>query len=239
MTPRRRLTTWLLAGLTALAALTMVTGCAANDGVATDGGAPEQSPGQSGHGSADGPTVAFYGDSYTLGTGASDPARRWSTIVSAQRGWNEVNPSVNGLGFVNNRDALPGPDLVDQVISAEPDIAMVTMGLNDNFSMPDRADDIRSAITDDLTRLASSLPDARVIVVEPFWYTDERPASVERIIGWVRDAAAKVGADYIPGASHWIEGHPDWMAYDGLHPNDEGYAAMAERMDAELTKLGL
>ena len=25
------------------------------------------------------PVVAFYGDSYTLGTGASDPSRRWST----------------------------------------------------------------------------------------------------------------------------------------------------------------
>ena len=52
-------------------------------------------------------------------------------------------------------------------------------------------------------------------------------------------AAAAIGADYIPGASHWIEGHPGWMASDGLHPNDAGYAAMATRMDAELTKLGL
>ena len=29
------------------------------------------------------------------------------------------------------------------------------------------------------------------------------------------------------------------MAADGLHPNDEGYAEMAARMDAELEKLGL
>jgi len=29
------------------------------------------------------------------------------------------------------------------------------------------------------------------------------------------------------------------MADDGLHPNDAGYAAMAERMDEELAKLGL
>ena len=228
MTPRRRLTSWLLAALTALTALVGVTGCSVND-----------SAGQAGDGPTGGPIAAFYGDSYTVGTGASSPARRWSTIVSAQRGWREVNLSVNGLGFVTNRESLPGPDPVDQVISAGPDIVMVTMGLNDNFSMPDRAGDIRAAITDDLTKLASSLPDARLIVVEPFWYTDERPASVDRIIGWARDAAAKVGADYIPGASHWIEGHPEWMADDGVHPNDDGYAAMAERMDAELAKLGL
>jgi hypothetical protein len=61
---------------------------------------------------ADGPTVAFYGDSYTLGTGASDPALRWATLISVPRGWNEINPSVNGLGFVNNRSSLPGQDLV-------------------------------------------------------------------------------------------------------------------------------
>jgi len=227
MDTRRMLTTWMLAGLTALTALVGVAGCAS-----TESPAPDDVE-------STGPTVAFYGDSYTLGTGASDPARRWSTIVSAQRNWKEVNPSANGLGFVNRRDALPGPDLVDQVINATPDIVMVTMGLNDNFSMPDRADDIRAAIGDDLSKLTRSLPDARLIVVEPFWYTDVRPASVERIIGWVRDAAAKFDADYIQGASHWIEGHPEWMASDGLHPNDEGYAALAERMDAELAKLGL
>jgi lysophospholipase L1-like esterase len=29
------------------------------------------------------------------------------------------------------------------------------------------------------------------------------------------------------------------MAADGLHPNDEGYAEMARRMDVELERLGL
>jgi lysophospholipase L1-like esterase len=55
----------------------------------------------------------------------------------------------------------------------------------------------------------------------------------------VRDAAERYGADWVPDASHWIEGHPEWMAPDGLHPNDDGYAEMARRMDAALTGLGL
>ena len=181
--------------------------------------------------------VAFYGDSYTLGTGATDISKRWSTVISAERDWNEFNPSVNGLGFVNNRG--PGQDLPDQVIANEPDIVFITMGLNDNFSFDRAPDQIKQAITDDFTKLKAALPDARFIVVEPFWYTDARPGSVETIIGWVKDAAAEIDADYIPGASHWIEGHPEWMAEDGLHPNDEGYAEMAKRMDEELGKLGL
>jgi lysophospholipase L1-like esterase len=84
-----------------------------------------------------------------------------------------------------------------------------------------------------------ALPTARFIVVEPFWYTDARPVSVGIINGWVKAAAAGIGADYIPGASRWMEHHPEWKASDGLHPNDAGYAEIAKRMDAALAKLGL
>jgi len=183
--------------------------------------------------------VAFYGDSYTLGTGASATEKRWSTVVSEQRGWSEFNPSVNGLGFINNRNTFGGDDLPGQVIADNPDIVFVTMGLNDNFSFDARADDIRDQIIDDFDRLTAELPDARVIVVEPFWYTDERPKSVDTIIGWVKDAATQIDADYIPEASRWIEGHPEWMARDGLHPNDDGYAEIAKQMDQALRTLGL
>ncbi len=185
------------------------------------------------------PIAAFYGDSYTRGTGASSPERRWSTTIAEDRGWYEFNPSVDGLGFVNNRGF--GADLVDQIVEHDPppDLVIVTMGLNDNFSMPAGADDIEAAIDADLQRLRDELPDARMVVVEPFWYTDERPDSVDRIIGWVEAGSDRVGADYIAGASRWLEGHPEWMAADGIHPNDEGYAEIARRMDEELARLGL
>ena len=185
------------------------------------------------------PIVAFYGDSYTRGTGASSSERRWSTIIAEDRGWYEFNPSVDGLGFVNNRGF--GDDLVDRIVEHDPspDLVIVTMGLNDNFSMPAGADDIETAIDADLQRLRDELPDARLVVVEPFWYTDERPDSVETIIEWVESGADRVGADHIAGASRWLEGHPEWMSIDGIHPNDEGYAEIARRMDEELERIGL
>lgn len=190
----------------------------------------------------DGPLVAFYGDSYTLGTGASAPDKRWSSIICAKRGWREFNPSVNGLGFVNNRTTVGDGDLPDRIIAERPDIVFVTMGLNDNFSYDRAAGRIRAAIHDDLARLRDALPDARFVVVEPFWYTAQRPASVAAIIGWVREEAEAIGADWIPGASRWLDGHyaddaDSWMAADGLHPDDTGYAHMAERMDAALRAL--
>jgi lysophospholipase L1-like esterase len=215
-----------VAGLAAAALL--LVGCTPVTGPATGGEAVTD---------PNAPLAAFYGDSYTLGTGALDPANRWSSVICRDRGWREFNPSVNGLGFVNNRRA--GVDLPSLIIEQDPDIVFVTMGLNDNFSYGVAGDGIRDQIDADLQRLAAELPDARLIVVEPFWYTDERPDSLEVIIGWVHDAADEVGADWVPGASYWIEGHPEWMAADGLHPNDDGYAELARRMDAELTELGL
>lgn len=188
---------------------------------------------------ADAPLVAFYGDSYTLGTGATSPSVRWSTRIAESRGWREFNPSVNGLGFINNRSLFGDGDLPSMIIEQQPDLIMVTMGLNDNFSFPFAADAIEAQITIDLQRLRDGVPDARIIVVEPFWYTAERPESVGIIIDWVRDAAAEIGADYISGASTWIAGRDGEMAADGLHPNDEGYALMTRRMDAALLELGL
>jgi lysophospholipase L1-like esterase len=186
----------------------------------------------------DAPVVAFYGDSYTLGTGASDSSLRWSTRICEERGWREFNPSVNGLGFVNNRDAL-GADLPGQIIEADPDIVFITMGLNDAFSYDRVGTGIRDRIEDDFDRLASELPDARFIVVEPFWYMEERPESIETIIDWVEAAADEIDADYIAGASRWIQGREGEMASDGLHPNDAGYEQMADKMDAALRERGL
>ena len=107
----------------------------------------------SGAGDEDAPRVAFYGDSYTLGTGASDPSLRWSSIICAERGWQEFNPSVNGLGFVNNRATDGEGDLPALVIANHPGIVFITMGLNDNFSYDRAANQIRLRITEDFTRL--------------------------------------------------------------------------------------
>lgn len=184
------------------------------------------------------PLVAFYGDSYTYGAKATSPDRRWSTIVCRDQGWREFNPSHNGLGFIRNRTLFGHGDLPDLIIRAHPDIVVITLGLNDNFIFATSAAAIHTQIRVDFGRLKHALPDARFIVVEPFWYSDVRPPSVAIINGWVKAAAAAIHADYIPDASHWIEHHPEWMADDGVHPNDIGYAQIAKRMDAALARLG-
>jgi lysophospholipase L1-like esterase len=210
------------------AALAMLTGCV-----------PAAAPSNEPAADDDRPLAAFYGDSYTLGTGASDLALRWSTQLAELRGWREFNPSVNGLGFINNRRSFDADDLPALIIEQRPDIVFVTMGLNDTFSYDVAAAEIEQQIDTDLARLTEALPDARFVVVEPFWYRPDRPASLETIIGWVRAAAERYDLPFVEGASTWIAGAPGLMAADGLHPNDEGYALMLRNMDAALADLGL
>lgn len=233
MRARRSLRLGVLASAVLASAALVLTAC-------TPAPSPAADPAPTG----DGPVVSFYGDSYTRGTGASAMDKRWSSIVAAERGWHEINRSENGLGFVNRRASMGSglDDIPALVIDDDPDIVFVTMGLNDNFSYDRAGEQIRETINSDLQRLRDGLPEARIVVVEPFWYTGERPASVEVIAGWVDEAAERIGADHIAGASHWLDGHyaddsDSWMAADGLHPNDTGYAHLADRMDAALRAL--
>ena len=77
MTSRRTFRTWFTTSVVGVAVVGLLGACAT---AATPAGVQQF---------AGGPTVAFYGDSYTLGTGASHPAKRWSSIISAERGWND------------------------------------------------------------------------------------------------------------------------------------------------------
>lgn len=224
---------WLGAVGAALTVLALLAGCtpAATPGT---GAGPAADPAAD-----DRPLVAFYGDSYTLGTGASDLSLRWSTQLAELRGWREFNPSVNGLGFINNRRSFADDDLPALIIAQEPDIVIITMGLNDAFSFDRAGAAIEQQIDADFARLTDSLPDAQFVVVEPFWYRPDRPESHLTVIRWVQEAAERYDLPYIAGASTWIAGAPGLMAADGLHPNDEGYTLMLQKMDAALTELGL
>ena len=59
--------------------------------------------------------------------GASDPSKRWSTIICEQRGWSEFNPSIPGLGYVNNRTIAGEGDVPSLIIEQEPSIVIVTL----------------------------------------------------------------------------------------------------------------
>lgn len=186
---------------------------------------------------AEGSVVAFHGDSYTFGEQASSSAARWSTLLSEEQGWVEENASLNGLGFVANR---AGTDAVQDVIDADPDLIIVTMGLNDTFIAEAQLEELTAAIHDDLARFRAEAPNARLVVVEPFWIPAPVSPGFTLVADAVKAAAEEVHAEYVSGAGDWLTDHPEWRADDEYqHPNDAGYAELARRMTIELEKLGV
>ena len=66
------------------------------------------------------------GDSYTIGTGASDGSRSWPSIIAARMGVELTNPAVNGFTTLDLiRHELP------YLERSRPDFVSILIGVND------------------------------------------------------------------------------------------------------------
>src|SRR6476619_4329143 len=80
----------------------------------------------------------FIGDGFTLGTGASDNTKRWSTIVSKAEGWHQVNLAHGGTGYVksstsgcDNKGCPNFAGMVQEAAATQPGRVVVAGGLSD------------------------------------------------------------------------------------------------------------
>ena len=176
-----------------------------------------------------GSIVAFYGDSLTSGFRASSADLRWSTLLCRRHGWIEVNPSVPGLGFVQDRGDSGLPALI---VEAHPDAILVTLGANDLRLVDSAGAQIKAAIADDLARLRAGAPEADIFVAMPFSPLSFRPPQLVLLEGWLREGAASISAPVIESAS-WMTGRAD-LTVDGIHFSDEGERYIADLMDEAL-----
>jgi lysophospholipase L1-like esterase len=229
---------WLLGGVLAVAvggvvAAVLLGGAGrSGPGVALPSAEPSPSIGP-------GDTVAvFLGDSYTEGWGASDASTRWSALVAASAGWVEVNQGQGGTGFVTT-SGLGGCGLeycptylerVPDVISAQPDIVVIAGGQNDLTALATDPDAVRDALAETYDRIRAGLPQARIIAVGP---STARPGNelIAELDEWVRATAKSVGADYVSLIDPVVI-EPEMVDLDGVHVNDAGHRAIAERVFA-------
>ncbi|HET7421413.1 MAG TPA: SGNH/GDSL hydrolase family protein [Candidatus Dormibacteraeota bacterium] len=171
------------------------------------------------------------GDSYTIGTGASDDAHAWPSIVAARLGAELVNPAVNGYTTLDLiREELPYVD------SFQPDLVSVLIGVNDLVQGRSPAQ-YRSS----LKTIYDAVRGRRVVAVSiPNWSYVPAAAGfggrehVERLTDTfneiARDEAMRRGFAWVDlgAASTSGIGIEGWIASDELHPGDVQYAAWAE-----------
>lgn len=163
-----------------------------------------------------GPLWVALGDSMAQGIGASAPDKGWvGQLAASVPGHRLVNLSVYG-GRVT--------DIVERQIPAmhslgvEPDLVTVIIGSNDLISKK-----LRGGLPEALAEMLSLLPDGTVIGSQP----GGRPGSLE--FNRQVDAAAAAGrvriADFRDPRMRSWRGK---LSRDHFHPNDLGYAGMAE-----------
>jgi lysophospholipase L1-like esterase len=187
------------------------------------------------------PLVVVLGDSYVSGLGASAEALRWTSRVASTRGWLEANLGRGGTGWATTSGVSGcGLSLCPSVetmaaaaVAARPDVVLVSAGRNDLTAYASSPGSVQTAIERTLTALRTRLPNARIVVISPMWDSSAVNPGIPVIAGWVQKSAAAHGAQFVPGASSWLLGHPEWI-FDGVHPNDAGYAQIADHVHVAL-----
>jgi len=178
-------------------------------------------------------TYLALGDSYTIGTGASDGAHAWPSIIATRLGAELTNPAVNGYTTLDLiRDELPYLDRL------QPDLVSILIGVNDLVQgrTPERYGESLAMIYD-----AVAATSARAAAVSiPSWSYVPAAAdfggreAVEKLTRAFNEVAhqeatrrAFTWIDIGPASTSGV-GSPGWIASDQLHPGDAQYAAWAE-----------
>ena len=174
------------------------------------------------------------GDSYTIGTGASDGAHAWPSIIAARLEAELENPAVNGYTTLDLiRDELP------LLNSFRPDFVSVLIGVNDLVQGRSPGQyrtslaTIYDAVASDAERrvAAVSIPNWSYVPAAAGFGGRDHVAQLTRTFNAVAEEESRArGFTWIDigEASTSGIGTKGWIASDRLHPGDPQYAAWAE-----------
>ena len=181
------------------------------------------------------------GDSYTIGTGASDNAHNFPSILAGllSKATNKqvalANPAVNGYTTLD----LIAKEL--NYLDGKPDVVTVLIGVND-LVQNRSVEEYRASLRQIYERLGGlGLPAGRVAAISiPNWSVVPAAAQygeaqlIKAVTNDYNTAAKEEALDRgfvwvdITGVSTYRLGAPGWIAGDQLHPGDVQYEAWAE-----------
>ena len=181
---------------------------------------------------ADRKTLVIIGDSLTEGYGVSRdeayPARVERKIEASGRHWKVINSGVSGS------TAASAPARVAWALKSKPDLLVLALGANDGLRGSPLADVERN-----LARALTLCREAKVKVllvgirVPPNYgakFAGEVKAMFERLAREFKVALMPYMLDHVAGVAALNQS-------DGLHPNANGHAVLADSVYAALDKL--
>lgn len=188
--------------------------------------------------------VAFVGDSYTAGAGVA-ASEAFPALLAGDLGWAYANLAEGGTGYITRPGQEPeqsrlgcGEDycpsyaeVIPDLVQYEPDIVIVSGGRN---SANDPASAQEKAIESFFEDLREALSDADIYATTPLTDDDAATGSLVAMGGLVEEAVTRVGGTYLE-IGQPLEGAPQLVLDDGVHPNGRGHEVIA---DAILAALG-
>jgi len=167
---------------------------------------------------ASGPWVAF-GDSLTAGYGAA-PGNDYPSALSKKIGRPILNRGVSGATTQSSLSR------VDEIVRLQPRVVLLCLGGNDGLQqLP------VSTTFGNLSTMIDRFQESGSFVV----LIGVRGASVsDRYASPFKKLAKEKQVLFVPNILGGVLGSPSFMS-DYIHPNDEGYEAIAQRLETILT----
>jgi len=176
-----------------------------------------------------------YGDSITQGFAASTIDNTYPFLIGKAKGWETID-----LGF-GGRSSFPAPADADVLASLKPEVVTVLLGVNDwmgNVPLERYGANMEKF----LSTLRAALPQTSVYLLTPLWVPPNwsHPSGQENDLDFYRQILRDIVAAGNDPNLHLIEGpdliDPDASLFDrvAVHPNDDGFAMMAERLATQM-----
>jgi lysophospholipase L1-like esterase len=187
-------------------------------------------------------TLAFLGDSLTVGVGAATE-EGFPHQTAARLDWPiAVIDGVSGSGYLAAGGGTPMPDRAQAVLRTSPDVVVVLGGNNDTWQ-GFAPEDVRPVALDLFRELQDGLPDGDVVVVGPFPTSFAGVEADDPMRDAVRAAAEEAGVPFLDPREMLAERLADpkawdqYLSVDGVHPNADGYALIADALAERLPQL--
>ncbi len=189
----------------------------------------------------------FVGDSFPAGNGVHDSNATYPQLLAKATGMEPEVDAQGGTGFINQG---PGSgqgrtarlvDRLDGTASTFPNVELliVDAGRND-LDWP--VDDVATAISDYLVQARKHWPRAQFVVIVPTFISASQRDGYERLVQEIVASANRVGGTVIdPVADGWYDNvrTSDLLTSDEVHPNAQGHAFIAERLERSLRAHGI
>lgn len=174
-----------------------------------------------------GPVVVL-GDSLAVGVGSAGGRRGYVALLQERLGVELVNKGVSGNTTEDGLARLEG-----DVLALKPALVVLELGGNDFLRRVD-PDDTFANLEAMVRRSQEAGAAVLVLGTRSGVFSDKHEKRF-------REVARRNGAAYVPNLLEGVFAQPALM-YDSIHPNDAGYAKVAERLEPTfrdlLTRLG-